>query len=235
MAETKSSASSNWTATQAYVLATVCLLAGVAVGYLARGSAMGSGNAPAAKAQATGAPSGMGGAAQTGTMQPTPEQMRHMAETQAAPLLAQLKSEPDDVDLLYKVGNVYYDVQQFPEAATYYEKAVTIDPSRTDVRTDLGTAYHYMGQPDRALKEYDEVLKIDDKNVNALFNQGMVRWQGKMDTQGAIASWRRLLATNPTLSKEKRDQVQQLIVKAQEHLTMKPGTKTDQPAEMPSR
>ncbi len=75
-----------------------------------------------------------------------------------------------------------------------------IDPKATDVRTDLGTAYHLMGQPDRAISEYDEVLKVDGKHANALFNEGMVKWQDKMDMNGAVAAWKHLLETNPRLS-----------------------------------
>jgi cytochrome c-type biogenesis protein CcmH/NrfG len=220
---------------QAYVLATICLIVGLLIGYLFRGSGMGpSDTAAMRQTPAAGVPPSVPGATPpTGAMQPTPEQMKQMADTQAAPLVARLlESEPNNADLLYKIGNIYYDAQQFPEAVTYYEKALKINPRQTDVRTDMGTAYYYMGQSDRALKEYDEVLKIDDKHANALFNQGMVRWQGKMDMEGAIASWERLLETNPNYPKEKRDRVQELIVKAQEHLTMKPGTKTDKPAEI---
>jgi len=235
MGQSKNSMVTPWTGVQAYALATICLIVGLVIGYLFRGSETGSSdNAATRQAQAAGVPaSGPGATPPTGSMQPTPEQMKQMADTQAAPLVARLlESEPNNADLLYKIGNIYYDAQQFPEAVTYYEKALKINPRQTDLRTDMGTAYYYMGQPDRALQEFDEVLKIDDKHANALFNQGMVRWQAKMDTRGAIASWQRLLETNPDYPKEKRDQVQELIVKAQEHLTMKPGTKTDKPAEI---
>ena len=37
-----------------------------------------------------------------------------MADAQAEPLLAQLKATPNDADLLYKIGNLYYDAQQYP-------------------------------------------------------------------------------------------------------------------------
>ena len=231
MTQGKSAATATWTSVQAYVLATVCLVVGLVIGYLFRGSvASSSEGAAVGQTQAAGVPAGVPGATPpTAMQQPTPEQMKQMADTQAAPLVERLKNEPNNADLLYKIGNLYYDAQQFPEAVTYYEKSLKINPKQTDVRTDMGTAYYYMGQPDRALQEYDEVLKIDDKHANALFNQGMVRWQAKMDTRGAIASWQRLLATNPDYPKEKRDQIQELITKAQEHLTMKPGTKTDKP------
>lgn len=212
MTETETPTSGKWTSTQAYVLSVICLLIGVAVGYLARGSA--SQHPAAVQAQSPAAPVGMGGAAQA----PTPEQMRQMAETEAAPLLAQLKSDPNNADLLYKIGNLYYDAQQYPEAVSYYERCLNLNPKATDVRTDMGTAYHFMGQTDRALREYDEVLKIDSKHANALFNTGMVKWQDKQDMSGAIAAWKRLLETNPDYAQ--RDKVQQLIAQAEQHLSM---------------
>jgi cytochrome c-type biogenesis protein CcmH/NrfG len=212
------------------VISVICLLVGVAFGYLLRGSApsqAAAGTAHTALAQigASGVPTAGGMSAMNGAPQPTPEQLRQMADTQAQPLLAQLKTDPNNPELLYKIGNLYYDAQQYPDAAKYYESSLKINPKATDVRTDLGTAYHLMGQPDRAISEYDEVLKIDGKHANALFNEGMVKWQDKMDMNGAIAAWQRLLATNPHYPQ--RDRVQSLISQAGQHLTMKPATKTD--------
>lgn len=232
MATTQTSNStSNWTGTQAYVLAVICLVVGVAIGYLVRGSASPAANV--AQTTATSAPSEMGGGMTgMGGMQqpPTPEQMKHMADVQAAPLLTQLKSTPNDASLLYKIGNVYYDAQIFPEAVHYYEQAAKENPKALDVRTDLATAYYYAGDADRSLTEFDSVLKLDSNYANALFNQGMIRWQAKMDIKGAVESWKKLLATNPDY--KNRDQVQNLIAKAEQHASMKPGTKTNKPAQI---
>jgi len=222
MGDTRSAG--QWTSVQAYVLSVICLLVGVAVGYLARGSAPAqpsqAGPAQSESAQAAAPGNAMSAAANAG---PTPEELRKMADTQAQPLLAQLTSDPNNADLLYKVGNLYYDAQQYPEAVKYYERSLAINPKETDVRTDLATAYHLMGQPDRAIQEYDAVLKIDGKHANALFNEGMVKWQDKMDLNGAITAWKRLLETNPNYPQ--RDRVEQLIARAQEHMNIKPGAK----------
>lgn len=224
MTETNRSTSGNWTSTQAYVLSVICLLVGVAVGYLVRGSApTQSTEASAATQTQPGGPM----AAMANTQQPTPEELRRMADTQARPLLAQLKAEPNNAQLLYKIGNLYYDAQQYPEAVNYYESSLKIDPKATDVRTDLGTAYHLVGQPDKAIQEFEDVLKIDNKYANALFNEGMVKWQDKMDINGAVSSWKRLLATNPDYPQ--KDKVQQLISQAEQHQNLKAGIKTDKP------
>ena len=232
MADGRSSMSGNWTSTQAYVLSIICLLAGVAVGYLVRGSPWNHSaeTVVPAPAQAIGTGASMrDGMSPTGTAQQrTPEQLRQVADAQAQPLLAQLKGDPNNAELLYKIGNLYYDAQQYPEAVKYYERALRIDPKATDVRTDMATAYHFMGESDRAIKEYDEVLKIDGKHANALFNEGMVKWQDKMDMNGAIAAWNRLLETNPDYPQ--RDRVRNLIAQAEQHLTIKPSTHNDKSA-----
>jgi len=218
MADTKTPASGKWTSTQAYVLSVICLLVGVAVGYLARGSA--SEEPAAVQAQTpVGAVSSQTGVMPGTTQQPTPEQLRQMADTQAQPLIAQLKSDPNNVALLDQIGNIYYDAQQYPEAVKFYEDSLKLDAKATDVRTDMATAYHLMGQSDRAIQEYEQVLKIDGKHANALFNEGMVKWQDKMDLNGAIAAWKRLLETNPNYPQ--KDRVQKLIDEAQQHLTLK--------------
>jgi tetratricopeptide (TPR) repeat protein len=214
----------NWTGTQAYVLAIICLVVGVAIGYLLRGSASPAANATLATQTAAGAPAGLGEMQQP----PSPEQMKHMAEKQAEPLLAQLKDKPNDPQLLYNIGNIYYDTQNYPEAIGYYEKSLAQNPKSADVRTDMATAYFYSGDVDKALAEFDVVLKENPNHANALFNQGMVRWKGKMDVAGAVASWKKLLQTNPNY--ERRDEVQTFITQAEKHANIKPGQKTDKPA-----
>ena len=159
---------------------------------------------------------------------PSPEQMKHMAEKQAEPLLAQLKDKPNDPQLLYNVGNIYYDTQNYAEAISYYEKSLAQDPKATDVRTDMATAYFYSGDPDKALAEFDVVLKQNPNHANALFNQGMVRWKGKMDVAGAVASWKKLLQVNPNY--DRRAEVETFIAQAEKHANLKPGQKTDKPA-----
>ncbi len=47
----------------------------------------------------------------------------------AEPLLAQLKSNPNDFDTLDKIGNLYYDSQAYPQAIDYYEKALAVQPN----------------------------------------------------------------------------------------------------------
>lgn len=213
---------SGWTSTQAYVFAIICLAIGVLAGYFLRGSASGPSEAREA---APGAPTAMGA-----SQQPTPEQMKRMAEKQAEPLMAQLKNDPNNPALLAQIGNIFYDTQQYKEAVEYYDRSLKADPKNPNVRTDMGTAYFYMGDSDRAVNEFETTLEYDPKHGQTLFNLGMVKWQGKGDTKGAVESWERLLKEVPDYPD--RANVEQLIAKAKQHSNIAPGTKTNKPASM---
>jgi cytochrome c-type biogenesis protein CcmH/NrfG len=201
-----STISSSWTSAQAYVLAAFCLLLGVALGYLFRGSASPAGAAaPAAAAQPdTASPS-----------QQQAAQAKAALEQAAAPLLDAVNKDPNDYDSLVKLGNLFYDGQQFQTAIQYYERALAIHPENADVRTDMGTAYWYAGNADKALAEMQTSLKYRPGHPQTLFNLGWVRWQGKSDPKGAVEAWQQLLKANPDYPQ--KDQVEKYIAKAKEH------------------
>lgn len=210
----KTAGAEQWTGTQAYTLAVVCLLIGIAGGWFIRGSQTPASAAPAAGASAP-AP-GMSAA------MPSPDQMKKMAETQAAPLLEKLKAEPNNAQLLADIGNIYYDTQQYPTAIDFYQRSLKVAPDNANVRTDLGTAMWFLGEADQAIDEFNQALKYEPNKANTLFNLGIVKWRGKMDVNGAVAAWQKLLATNPNY--EAKDKVQELITQAQKHANVKPGT-----------
>jgi cytochrome c-type biogenesis protein CcmH/NrfG len=199
----------NWTSKQAYTFAVICLLFGVAFGYLVRGSSGSddSGNVAASTAM----PAGMQQTAQ----QPTSEQMAQMAAKQAAPLLEQLKTTPSDAALLAKIANVYYDAQQFDQAISYYQRSLKIRPENVDVRSDMATCYWYKNDANDAIAQYEKSLTYNPKHASTLYNLGVVRWQGKGDPQGAVKAWQTLLDTNPNY--ENKARVLELISRARQH------------------
>lgn len=219
MTDTKHTTSvEQWTSVQAYVLAVICLLVGIAGGWFIRGS-----QSPAAAAPETVAASEPAGAmGSSATQTPTPDQMKKMADTQAAPLIEKLKSDPGNASLLANIANVYYDTQQFPTAIDYYQQALKIEPANTGARTDMATAYWYTGDSDTAIAEFQKSLSYEPNKANTLFNLGIVEWQGKMDIQKAVAAWQKLLDTNPNY--EAKDKVLQLMAQAEKHAGVKPGT-----------
>jgi len=215
MSETKRT-TGNWTNAQAYTLIVICLFAGIAGGWFLRGSQSPASAATAQTADAA-APGAMGA-----NPQPTPEQMKKMADVQAAPLLEQLKSDSNNAELLAKIGNIYYDTQQYETAIDYYQRSLSLQPANAAVRTDMATAYWYLGQSDTSIAEFNKSLSYEPNKANTLFNLGVVQWQGKMDVKGAVATWQKLLDTNPNY--ENKEKVVELMAQAKKHSGIKPGT-----------
>jgi cytochrome c-type biogenesis protein CcmH/NrfG len=201
---------SSWTGAQAYGMAAFCLLLGVLLGYLFRGSAS-PGVQPAALAAND----------QQQNAGPRPQQQQPNADTQSvlaqatAPLLDAVNKNPNDYESLVRLGDMYYDGKQFPSAIQFYERALSLQPGSPDVRTDLGTAYWYSGNADKAIAELQTSLRYKPGHAQALFNLGWVRWQGKQDPKGAAEAWQQLLKDNPNYPQ--RQQVEQYIAKANEH------------------
>jgi len=187
-----------WTAREAYLLAMVCLFVGLVAGWLLRGSSPPAVNPPAAAS----VPSA-----------PASESLPSAAvlNQQAQPLLDALKVNPKDAPTLVQLGNLYYDHKSWPEAIRYYQQALDIRPDDNDVRTDMGTAYYYSGFPDKALDQFNVVLKKSPNYPNTLFNLGIVRRDAYKDKAGALAAWDKLLKNNPNLPPDQVQKVQAVI------------------------
>lgn len=217
MTDLKTTTSDTWSSTQAFALAAIALLFGVCGGWILRRATAPS---PPVAQQALVSPMAAPAPAQgslpdLGPMAALPSraELKKAADSEAAPLLEQLNTAPTDANLLAKVGNIYYDAKQYPDAINYYERSLKSQPNDTSVRTDLGTAYWYNGDADTAIAQFNKALAYDPAKADALFNLGIVEWQGKNDAKGAVAAWQKLLDANPGYAN--KEKVQQLIAQAQ--------------------
>lgn len=205
--------SGNWTVTQTYAMAAVCLVIGVLVGYLVRGSASSAGQAAPATAQvqpaASASSDGMGQ-----QKMPTMDDMKRMADKQAEPLLTTLKTDPKNAALLNKTALTYKAAHQFKEAIPYFQKALDVDPRNVAIRDDMASCMYYTGDVDGALDELNKSLSYDPKHPGTLLNIGIIKWQGKNDVKGAVASWQTLLKLNPKFPQ--KEVVEHMITEAQQ-------------------
>lgn len=208
--KSKASRAHSWTSTQGYLLAAFCLVLGVALGYLFRGSA-----SPASTVSASAPVQSSSTQNQPQGPQITPEQQKTMVDKAVSPLLADLKQNPDDFDAIVKAANLYYDGQQYSDAVKFYERALNLQPQNVDVITDLGTSFWYTGDADKAIAEFQTALKYQPGRASTLFNLGMVRWQGKKDPHGAVQAWEELLRKNPEFPD--RQKLEEFIERAKQH------------------
>lgn len=181
-----------------FLFAFICLIAGIAIGYMLRGRMTPEVAAPAAQS-ATPPPAS--------SETPLPP-----LEVAVGPVEAALKANPNNAKLLSKLGNIYYDHHVYSRATAYYERALQIDPRDVRVRTDLGTAYVYSGLPRQAVAEYQQALAIDPRHFQTLFNLGVVYETGLRDPAHAVAAWQKLLDLYP--QNPERDRIEKLIQSA---------------------
>jgi cytochrome c-type biogenesis protein CcmH/NrfG len=209
-------AASTWQAKQVYAMAVISLIVGLTVGYLFRGSqSAGPATSAVTASDPSSQPSPHTGAMGKGGKMPSLEEMKQMADKKAAPLLEKMKTDPTNKDLLIQVAKIYGSTHQFKEAAVYYDKAVQIDPKDVALRTQLASTLYYDGDVDGAIGQLQQSLHYDPKDANSLFNLGMIKWQGKQDSKGALAAWQQLLKSNPQLSADRKAAVQKLMADVQ--------------------
>jgi cytochrome c-type biogenesis protein CcmH/NrfG len=206
-----------WRPAQVYSMAIVCLILGLAIGYLVRGSQSPAPAVPIAEQAPAQAPvqAPMGN---PGGQRPTLQQMKQMADKTAAPLLEKLKTDPKNADLLNQLGNIYRGTHQFQTAEEYYSKALEIQPRNVAIRTDLASCLYYTGDVDGAIAELEKTLTYDPKFKGALLNMGIIKWKGKNDVPGAVASWQKLLKADP--DPQQREYVKRLITQAKKTAQM---------------
>jgi len=208
-------------AVQVYVMAAICLVAGLAIGYLLRGSQLQA--SPTPTATKPGIPSPQPNATVSGHPHGL-EELKQMADKRVAPLIEKLKSDPNDSAVLAQVGAIYHTSHQFKEAADYYGKAVQIDPKNVALRTKLASSLYRNDDIDGAIAQLNHALSYDPKDANALFDLGMIRLQGKQDGKGALEAWQQLLRTNPQLSAERKAMVEKLMADVMTAQTNQPAT-----------
>jgi cytochrome c-type biogenesis protein CcmH/NrfG len=209
-----------WSNPQAYGMAIICLLLGIAAGYLLHAPAVAS---PIPSLGDVSAPRPSSSPAQM----PSAADMKRMADKQVAPLLADLEKNPNDADVLAKIAHNYLAAQQFQSAQQYYEKSVAIKPS-VDALNELAFVYVKLGDLDRGIATLNRALAVDPRNPQVLYNLGYFEWKGKADPKAAIAAWQAFLKADPT--SPRKPQVEQMLTQAKKHLSIPAGTKTEKPA-----
>src|SRR2546423_10915199 len=80
-------------------------------------------------------------------------------------------SQVSPADAAVVRGNTAYDHQQWAEAIREYQDALAKGLDNPDLRTDLGNAFRFSGQPEKALEQYTIAQRQNPQHENSLFNQ----------------------------------------------------------------
>ncbi len=116
-------------------------------------------------------------------------------------------------DAARTLGNWNYDRQNWPHAIEHYEEAIARGADNADVRTDLGNCFRFLGQPAKALEQYEIAQKQNPQHENSLFNQIGLFAQVLHDHERAETAAREFIARFP--QSPRAESARQLILPAQ--------------------
>jgi len=138
---------------------------------------------------------------QAAPQQQAASKKQQMTADQANQILALEKeaaADPNNKDSWIRLGNLYFDTDNYTSAIGAYEKSLSIDANNANVQTDLGVMYRRNGQPKKAVEAFNRAIKIDPKHEVSRFNKGIVLLHDLNDREGALRAWEELLSVNPT-------------------------------------
>ncbi len=112
-------------------------------------------------------------------------------------------TEPPDIsqlapaDAQRTLGDWNYDRHNWAHAIEHYQEAIASGADNPDVRTDLGNCFRFIGEPQKALEQYQIAQTEDPMHENSLFNQAGLYAEVLHDDQRALATAREFLKRFP--------------------------------------
>ena len=85
-----------------------------------------------------------------------------------------VNENPNDTIVIRKFADYLSASHKMNEAIPYYEKILTADPMRSDIRFSLAVIYFNKQNFDKCDNENEKVLEYDPQNQMALYNLGAV-------------------------------------------------------------
>jgi len=108
-----------------------------------------------------------------------------------------LRKDPNNLQALIGIGNLYFDTKQDLLAIENYRKALAMDPTNTNVRTDMAICYRRSGNPGQAIEELKKAISTSPRHAQSRYNLGVILIQDMHDTEGGIKAWEALLENVP--------------------------------------
>jgi cytochrome c-type biogenesis protein CcmH/NrfG len=118
-------------------------------------------------------------------------------QQQIAQLSAVLQSNPNDLQTLISLGDLYLNTNNIRDAYQIFLRAEKVDPENVHVLSDLGGIYQQVGSHDKALDAYQRAYRIDPGHGSLLLNMALIYSRHKGDTAKALELLEQFLAGNP--------------------------------------
>ncbi|MFQ5605153.1 MAG: tetratricopeptide repeat protein [bacterium] len=104
--------------------------------------------------------------------------------------------EPDDIEALIVLANLYMFVGEEEASLTVQERALVLDPQNTKLLYSLGEAYYKRHEFEKAIAKFKQLLTITPEDILALEILGYA-FQNAGDPKNAIAAYEKVLSLKP--------------------------------------
>ena len=108
-----------------------------------------------------------------------------------------LRKDPNNLQALIGIGNLYFDTKQDLLAIENYRKALALDSTNSNVRTDMAICYRRSGNPVQAIEELKKAISTSPRHAQSRYNLGVILIQDMHDVEGGIKAWEALLENVP--------------------------------------
>jgi len=103
---------------------------------------------------------------------------------------------PDDENVYFALGNVYYEEAMPVEAQMSYEKALELNPKMNKARINMAMLLAETADPDTGLAILKQAIEMDDRDSKAYNNIGMI-YYSKGDYNLSVKSYTKALEIDP--------------------------------------
>jgi len=108
-----------------------------------------------------------------------------------------LASDPTNYPVLVRLGNLYFDSDQYTNAIDAYTQALALQGDDPNVLTDRGIMYRRIGDFQAALADFRAAAAADPTHLNSQMNLGIVYRYDLNDIAAAVQAWEGYLLRNP--------------------------------------
>lgn len=112
--------------------------------------------------------------------------------------IAKARQNPDNYEAQMTAGDLYYQIQRFPDAVKFYEAANRIRPDADEAIIKLGNALFDAEQYEQAAGWYEKALNKRPRDVNVRSDLGLTYFlREPRDVERAIKEFQASLAIDP--------------------------------------
>ena len=80
-----------------------------------------------------------------------------------------IKLNPNDGDLLFTLGNIYYSLNDLNISSLYFERSLKIFPKSQTIMNNYGLTLQSLGQFDKAKELFRNLIKLNPNNIKAYY------------------------------------------------------------------